>query len=195
MPIPGKYCFGILEEDNPLKAYFRFKPLLVENEGKYERFAEEDAYPEDGCIRIVPDKNESSRFKTRMRRLGRYAVVDLRSHPNENDKIRPNKNYRGDGIEQNTNIIYSDVVQEPPAGSVLEVLTLDIPADSTHMALTMPLPGTRHVLVRGTDGTLSPYVWIAEAMEDIENGVSLSRSEASFDGGAHAQFDVPGFHE
>ena len=33
--LPGKLCIGILEEDNPLKSYFRMKPLLVENEGRY----------------------------------------------------------------------------------------------------------------------------------------------------------------
>ena len=193
MPIPGKYCFGILEEDNPLKSYFRFKPLLVEIEGRYEPFAEGEAYPEDGCIRIVPDKNESSRFKARMRRMGRYAVVDLRNHPGENDKIRPNKNYRGDGSEQNAHIIYSDVVQGPLAGSVLEILTLDVPEDSTHMALTLELPATRHVLVRGSDGALNPYVWRCEAMENIEGGVSLSRTDLLFEHPDAAQFDIDGF--
>ena len=194
MPIPGKYCFGILEEDNPLKSYFRFKPLLVEAEGKYEPFVESESYPEDGCIRIVPDKNESSRFKNRMRRMGRYAVVDLRQHPNENDKIRPNKNYRGDGVEQNANIIYSDVVQEPLNGSVLEVLSLDVPADSTHMALTMPFPGTSHVLIRDSEGALGQYVWAADRMEGINGGVALSRTDITFDGSDLVQFDIAGFH-
>ena len=36
--LPGKLCIGILEEDNPYKAYFRLKPLLVEQDGHYERF-------------------------------------------------------------------------------------------------------------------------------------------------------------
>ena len=101
MSLPGKLCIGILEEDNPLKSYFRFKPLLVEQEGKYVPFEDGEAYPEDGCIRIVPDKNESSHFKARMRRIGLFSVVDLTAHPNENDKIRPNKNYHGDGNETN----------------------------------------------------------------------------------------------
>ena len=35
MTLPGKLCVGILEEDNPLKSYFRFKPLLVAEEGGY----------------------------------------------------------------------------------------------------------------------------------------------------------------
>ena len=57
MPLPGKFCVGILEEDNPLKSYFRFKPLLVEQDGRYVPFGEYEAYPRDGCLRIVPDKN------------------------------------------------------------------------------------------------------------------------------------------
>ena len=195
MPLPGKFCFGILEEDNPLKSYFRFKPLLLENEGTFEPFADAESYPEEGCIRIVPDKNESSHFKARMRRTGRYAVVDLRNHPGENDKIRPNKNYRGDGVEQNANIIYSDVVREPAPASVMEVITLDIPADSAQMALTIPLPATQHVLVRGTDGALNPHIWVCEAMENIEGGVSLTRSEISPTLEKAQYFDIPGFRE
>ena len=65
MSLPGKLCIGILEEDNPQKAYFRFKPLLVEADGRYVPYTETNAYPEEGCIRIVPDKNESAHFKTR----------------------------------------------------------------------------------------------------------------------------------
>ena len=44
--LPGKLCIGILEEDNPLKSYFRMKPLLVENEGRYEAVSPEEVYPE-----------------------------------------------------------------------------------------------------------------------------------------------------
>ncbi|MBQ8506290.1 MAG: hypothetical protein IJ466_02505 [Clostridia bacterium] len=123
--LPGRLCIGILEEDNPLKSYFRLKPLLVECEGKYEVFDGEAVYPEDGCIRIVPDKNESSHFKGRMRRMGRYCVLDLREHTGENDKIRPNKNYRGDESERNAHIVYSDVVREPAADMIFEIAAFD----------------------------------------------------------------------
>ena len=120
--LPGKLCIGILEEDNPLKSYFRMKPLLVEDEGKYVIFDGGDSYPEEGCIRIVPDKNESSHFKARMRRMGRYCVLDLRQHTGENDKIRPNKNYHGDETERNAHIVYSDVVREPAENVIFEIL-------------------------------------------------------------------------
>ena len=81
-----------------------------------------------------------------MRRIGRYALLDLREHPGENDKIRPNKNYRVDPGEANAYIVYSDVVVEPPEGMLYEVLDRAAPEDSSHMALTMPLPGTQRVL-------------------------------------------------
>ena len=120
--LPGKLCIGILEEDNPFKSYFRVKPLLLAGENGFEPIDLSEIYPEDGCIRIVPDKNESSHFKTRMRRMGRYCVLDLRAHAGENDKIRPNKNYRVDMGERNANIIYSDVVREPAVGSIYEIV-------------------------------------------------------------------------
>ena len=105
MSLPGKLCIGILEEDNPLKSYFRLKPLLVEADGKFVAYTQQEDYPKDGCIRIVPDKNESYQFKIRMHKLGLFCVVDLRAHPVDNDKIRPNKNFREDSPEQNAYII------------------------------------------------------------------------------------------
>ena len=104
MTLPGKLCVGILEEDNPLKSFFRFKPLLIAQEGGYQPFSSAEPFPESGCLRIVPDKNESGHFKVRMRRIGRYALLDLREHPGENDKIRPNKNYHADPGENNAYI-------------------------------------------------------------------------------------------
>lgn len=156
MSLPGKLCVGILEEDNPQKAYFRFKPLLVEADGRYVPFAQADAYPSEGCIRIVPDKNESYHFKARMRRMGLFCVVDLRAHPDDNDKIRPNKNYREGSPEQNAFIIYSDVVREPAPQTIFEILPEAEPEGAR------PHPRTAAVLLRGE--TLNPnrYEWVAE---------------------------------
>ena len=153
--LPGKLCIGILEEDNPLKSYFRLKPLLVEDEGKYVPFAGGDNYPEDGCIRIVPDKNESSHFKARMRRMGRYCVLDLRQHTGENDKIRPNKNYHGDETERNAHIVYSDVVREPAPDVIFEILPGEGELESA--------PGTARFL-RGE--ALETWAWTAPEAED-----------------------------
>ena len=59
MSLPGKLFIAILEEDNPLKSFFRLRPLLVESDGQYVPYTKHGDYPVEGCIRIVPDKNES----------------------------------------------------------------------------------------------------------------------------------------
>lgn len=124
MALSEKIAYGFLEEDNPVKSYYRFKPLVLQTESGYEMLQDvNQAYPEDGFLRIVPDKNESSHFKARMRRIGRFCMIDMRKHQNENDKIRPNKNYKGDGTERNVNIVYSDVITEIPAGRAAEVIS------------------------------------------------------------------------
>ena len=193
MTLPGKLCVGILEEDNPLKSYFRFKPLLVAEEEGYQPFDSAEAFPENGCLRIVPDKNESGHFKARMRRIGRYALLDLRAHAGENDKIRPNKNYHVDPAESNAYIVYSDVVIEPPEGALYEVLDRAAPEDSAHMALTMPLPGTQRVLFRDESGGVAPALWRVAAMEGVEGAVELSREEERVLPEAGRETRLPGF--
>ena len=193
MTLPGKLCVGILEEDNPLKSYFRFKPLLMAQEEGYQPFDGLEAFSENGCLRIVPDKNESGHFKARMRRIGRYALLDLRAHPGENDKIRPNKNYQVDPSETNAYIVYSDVVVEPPEGMLYEVLDRAAPEDANHMALTMPLPGTQRVLFRAEGGGVAPALWRVAAMEGVEGAVELSREEACVTPDAGKETRLPGF--
>ena len=66
MPLPGKLTVGLLEEDNPVKAYFRIRPVAqLDGEGHYPLEAMDEKFPEDGWIRIVPDKNELASFKNR----------------------------------------------------------------------------------------------------------------------------------
>ena len=150
MSLPGKLCIGVIEEDNPLRAYFRFKPLLVASEGRYEPYASD--YPDEGCIRVVPDKNESFHFKTRMREMGLFCAVDLRAHPDDNDKIRPNKNYREGSQEKNAFIIYSDVVKAPDPDSIFEILS----PESAKAPLAAPR--TARVLTDGAAGA-AIYRW------------------------------------
>ena len=182
--LPGKLCIGILEEDNPLKSYFRLKPLLVENEGKYVVFDGTETYPEEGCIRIVPDKNESSHFKARMRRMGRYCVLDLREHAGENDKIRPNKNYHGDETEKNAHIVYSDVVREPADDMIFEM----IPADASEGAWTGEAPGTPRLLRIGEVQTwaYTPAAEEGAPAQIAPDGAALAEDELQY-------FDIPGF--
>ena len=182
--LPGKLCIGILEEDNPLKSYFRLKPLLVENEGKYVVFDGTETYPEEGCIRIVPDKNESSHFKARMRRMGRYCVLDLREHAGENDKIRPNKNYHGDETEKNAHIVYSDVVREPAGNMIFEIL----PADAAQGEWAGEAPGTFRLLREGEN-----QIWnYTPAAEEGAQG-RIDPEDTFFAEDELQRFEIPGF--
>ena len=191
MALPGKLCIGIIEEDNPQKSYFRFKPLLVAEGEKYVPYEESGDYPENGCIRIVPDKNESSRFKARMRRMGLYAMVDLREHPDENDKIRPNKNYHGDDSEPNAYIIYSDVVRELPEGTVCEVVSQDVPGDSAQLALTLDTPSSPRVVFSGFE----PFgaIWSHSPIAGTDDGLAFVRTGDCAEEGMYTRHALPIF--
>lgn len=112
--------FSWIEEDNIQKAYFRVRPLLT-SEGDVRAEAEE-LWPAEGCLRIVPDRNEQHTFKTRMRSLGSYCVVDLRGLPADTGKIRTNKNFRPEKGEMNQYILYSDTVHELPPHSFYQIV-------------------------------------------------------------------------
>ena len=186
MSLPGKLCIGILEEDNPLKAYFRFKPILVDQDGAYVPYAQGEMYPEEGCVRIVPDKNESFHFKSRMRRMGLFCVVDLRAHPDDNDKIRPNKNYRGDGAEQNAYIIYSDVVREPARDMIFDILP------ACREGVVLPRPNTASVLVAEGEG-LGGEKWTWNEISGAEDQVSMHATGETCPVEKLQRFELPGF--
>ena len=90
MNFSGKTILVFLEEDNIQRAYFRVRPLLSD-EGALDKAAAEQ-FPDEGYLRIVPDKNEQHTFKERMRTLCGLCVVDLSALPPEVNKIRTNKN-------------------------------------------------------------------------------------------------------
>ncbi len=112
--------FAYLEEDNIQRAYFRVRPLLTLDGDVREEAAA--LWPNEGGLRIVPDRNEQHTFKIRMRTLGSYCVVDLRNQPPEAGKIRTNKNFRPDKGEVNQYILYSDTVHELPENTFFEML-------------------------------------------------------------------------
>ena len=186
MLLPGKLCIGILEEDNPLKSYFHFKPLLVEQDGRYVPYENHQAYPREGCVRIVPDKNESYHFKTRMRQIGLFCVVDLRAHPDDNDKIRPNKNYREGSQESNAFIIYSDVVREPAPRMIFEILPED------RRDATLSPPHTADVLLRGEELRPECYAW--ERLPGADERAQLLPTDRLCPIDRVQVFDLEGFH-
>lgn len=117
MSIDNQLLFCYLEEDNIQQAYFRVRPLLTPDADIRQEAMNQ--FPVEGCLRIVPDRNEQHTFKSRMRDLGHYCLVDLANLPAEATKIRTNKNFRPDKGEPNQFILYSDTVHELPAHSFL----------------------------------------------------------------------------
>lgn len=108
-----------VEEDNTQRAYFRVHPILT-----VEGSAAEEGHrlwPDDGCLRIVPDRGEQHTFKDRMRQLNGWCVVDLTAFMPEANKIRTNKNYHPDRGESNRFILYSDAVHSVPTDVFHEV--------------------------------------------------------------------------
>ena len=123
MDFSGKIVLSFIEEDNVQRAYFRIRPLLT-GDGALTK-EDIDALPDDGYLRIVPDKNEQHTFKERMRSLGYLCVLDLKNIPPETIKIRNNKNYAPARGENNQFIVYSDAVQAVPPQLAYEVITAE----------------------------------------------------------------------
>lgn len=119
MNFQGKAVLVYLEEDNIARAYFRVQPLMTQ-EGPVGPMAAE--FPDDGFLRIVPDKNEQHTFKERMRTLTGLCLVDLRCFSMEANKIRTNKNYSPSRGETNQFIVYSDAVRGLPEDLLYQVV-------------------------------------------------------------------------
>ena len=173
MILPGKLTIGFLQEDNPQKFFFRVSPLIIKEETGYQ--VVEDArqeFLEDGFIRIVPDKNEMSHFKTRMRSLGRYCLLDLRRHTGENDKIRPNKNHAGENGDRNAYIVYSDVVARVNPRFMAEAVAPDQDG-------LFPVPGTPLVAVMQDGQVRGIYAWANRSDAACIIGNSLTDRDMS----------------
>ena len=119
MNFQGKAVLVYLEEDNIARAYFRVQPLMTQD-GPVGPMAAE--FPDDGFLRIVPDKNEQHTFKERMRTLVGLCLVDLRCFSMEANKIRTNKNYSPSRGENNQFIVYSDAVRALPEDLLYQVV-------------------------------------------------------------------------
>lgn len=171
MTLPGRLSIAYLEEDNPQKFYFRMRPLLVREQERIELFQDAgEQYPTEGFIRVVPDKNEMCQFKSRMRMIGRYCILDLRRHPNENDKIRPNKNCIPVGGDPNAYIVYSDVVYAVAPGLITQILDIAAPEGAESFSAAVAVPETACVALRSGGKITGPWKW-----EPEEEGTVLFR--------------------
>ena len=112
---------AFIEEDNIQRAYFRVRPLLTIHGDVQEEALR--LWPDHGCLRIVPDRNEQHTFKDRMRSLGSFCVMNLVGIPSDANKIRTNKNYKPERGECNQFILYSDTVHSLPEHTFFEVLS------------------------------------------------------------------------
>ncbi len=129
--INGTVTLAYVEEDNKQRVIFRVFPLCT-REGE-QILGSKELYPDDGSLRVVPDKREQSTFKERMREIGGLCAINLVSDGRELVKVRQNRNYAPDQGERNQMAIYSDVICEFAQGACFEVV--DAGADASN-ALT-----------------------------------------------------------
>lgn len=130
--INGTVTLAYVEEDNKQRVIFRVIPLCT-REGVSFHDAAED-FPDEGSLRIVPDKREQSTFKERMRDISGLCAIHLvNDGAKELIKVRQNRNYSPEAGEHNKLAIYSDVVCEFAEDGCFEVLQ---PGQDAAAALT-----------------------------------------------------------
>lgn len=119
--INGTVTLAYVEEDNKQRVIFRVVPLCT-REGVSFHDASED-FPDEGSLRIVPDKREQSTFKERMRDISGLCAIHLvNDGAKELIKVRQNRNYAPGAGEKNKLAIYSDVVCEFAEDGCFEVV-------------------------------------------------------------------------
>ena len=119
--INGTVTLAYVEEDNKQRVIFRVVPLCT-REGVSFHDASED-FPDEGSLRIVPDKREQSTFKERMRDISGLCAIHLvNDGAKKLIKVRQNRNYAPDAGEKNKLAIYSDVVCEFAEDGCFEVV-------------------------------------------------------------------------
>ena len=118
--INGTVTLAFVEEDNKQRVIFRVFPLCT-REGEM-LLGNKELFPDDGSLRIVPDKREQSTFKERMREINGLCAINLVSDGRELVKVRQNRNYAPDQGERNQQAIYSDVICEFASGACFEVV-------------------------------------------------------------------------
>ena len=130
--INGTITLAYVEEDNRQRVIFRVIPLCTREGGIFHGGADE--FPDEGSLRIVPDKREQSTFKERMREIGGLCVIQLASDGKELMKVRQNRNYAPDQGEKNQMAIYSDVICEFVEDGCFEMIEAGASAENAMTA-------------------------------------------------------------
>lgn len=119
--INGTVTLAYVEEDNKQRVIFRVVPLCTREGVSFHDVSED--FPDEGSLRIVPDKREQSTFKERMRDISGLCAIHLvNDGAKELIKVRQNRNYAPDAGEKNKLAIYSDVVCEFAEDGCFEVV-------------------------------------------------------------------------
>ena len=139
----GTVTLAFMEEDNKQRVIFRVFPLCT-REGEM-LLGNKELFPDDGSLRVVPDKREQSTFKERMREINGLCAINLVSDGRELVKVRQNRNYAPDQGERNQQAIYSDVICEFAPGACFEVV--EAGADATGALTPMVLIQNGKLLV------------------------------------------------
>ena len=79
--INGTITLAYVEEDNRQRVIFRVIPLCTREGNVFHGGA--DDFPDEGSLRIVPDKREQRTFKERMREAGGLCAIQLASEGKE----------------------------------------------------------------------------------------------------------------
>lgn len=156
--INGTTTLSYLEEDNQQRVIFRVVPLCT-REGIV--FRGHESFPDEGSLRVVPDKREQCTFKERMRRIGCLCAIQLDSDGKEAAKVRQNRNYAPDQGERNRLAIYSDVICEFAEDALFEVLSAQAARAGDGGALT------RKVLIEQSKILYGPVAAQDAAQADV----------------------------
>ena len=132
MNLYTRAILSLVEEDNESRSFFRIFPLLNDQGHIVEEAVR--LWPDEGGLRIVPDKLDLFHFKDRMRSMGGFCLLDMRSFPSGSSKIRTNKNYGSESHEVNQYIVYSDAICPLPEDFCLEVIPIN------HLSDPLPYP-------------------------------------------------------
>ena len=133
--INGTVTLAFVEEDNKQRVIFRVFPLCT-REGEM-LLGNKELFPDDGSLRIVPDKREQSTFKERMREINGLCAINLVSDGRELVKVRQNRNYAPEQGERNQQAIYSDVICEFANGACFEVVQAGADASGALTAMVL----------------------------------------------------------
>ncbi len=160
----GTVTLAYLDEDNKQRIFFRVVPLCTRD--GYLFADAQTRYPDQGSLRVVPDKREQSTFKERMRGIGTLCAICLGGDAKEISKVRQNKNYQPQQGEYNQFAIYSDVVCGFEPDALFEVIdasntaTAQAPLTAQVLLLSQKVlygPVDREQLADAAVDALKPY--------------------------------------